>query len=144
MLSGGTINELRNELKILEQQKLKIDVRVAGIKVVLEDQAIDVPITVPAGQLVSSGQRATLTVEPPQGTFRSKLLWVIREEEGRTSAEITEAIEARDWVPGGTTRTSTRVYNELWRLRRSNIIVKRDGRYYGKREAKKNEVASGM
>lgn len=114
-LSKAVISGLVAEIRALEAQRAQLDERIAAIRTVLAGE----------GESLEPAKYATVPLALYAGmTVKAVVTSVLRDLPGAKAADVTRHLRRVGYAPGGDTRLSHRVYNEIWRMQRTGEVVK--------------------
>jgi hypothetical protein len=111
MLSRVVLAELQDELTRLAKEEEFIRQRIAAIRSILGMDLVDEP---DAPQVTAAAIVTPAAVTPK--SVKALVKDVLRERPGVKSAVVTRILKLRGFHPGGQTRITHRVYNEIWRM----------------------------
>lgn len=120
MLSPEIVVALRAELERLMKQRRTIDDNIQSILALLGPL-----VTAPSEAAALAGITTQASQEFLAGkTVKQLVKDVLRERPGVKSAAVTKILMQRGFVPGGSTRITHRVYNEIWRMVQNGEAIK--------------------
>jgi hypothetical protein len=123
MLSDSVKAALRAEMETLVVERRGIDERIAAIRMVLQDKTSPFLQGAPHPDLHDSQS----LLEPRTAgtaTVKDVVKAVMRERPGAKAGTVTKVLRNRGYKPGGETRLSHRVYNEMWRMVQTGEAVR--------------------
>lgn len=114
MLSRVVLTALQDELTRLMKERDALLQRIAAIRSILGVDVADQPlfVNVPPETIRVAEQPEPSSPKTVKDTVKD----VLRERPGVKSAVVTRVLKARGFQPGGKTRITHRVYNEIWRM----------------------------
>jgi len=114
-LSKAVISGLFAEIRSLEAQRAQLDERIAAIRTVLSGE----------GETLAQAKYSTVPPALYAGmTVKAVVASVLRELPGVKAADVTRHLRRVGYTPGGDTRLSHRVYNEIWRMMQTGEVIK--------------------
>jgi hypothetical protein len=133
-LSTSAIKEIDTELATLHRLQAEINDRIATLEAAKKPfqfgQAAQTPLPLRAANGHGGRVSETASVSPSASTnngLRAAIIDVLREEGPKRAPEIAVVLETRGFSAGSTTPLSTRIYNDLWRLRKKDLVVGKKG-----------------
>jgi hypothetical protein len=142
-LSESTLNEIRTELTSLHEVKVRIEERVRALEAIL------VPLDFGQAALpfLRKEERATV-MQPTQarGTnlyasngLRAAILDLLRANGPMRAPAVAKVLSTNGFNNDSKTKLSTRVYNDLWRMREAGILTNNNGAFSLKERKAINE-----
>jgi hypothetical protein len=114
-LSSAVIGELRREIEALEVERASLTARIDAIRRVLGEEPSPASVSTPT----------LFSHLPTQGgapTVKAVVRQVLQQNPGVKAGDVTRILRERGYHPGGHTRLSHRVYNEIWRMAQSGEV----------------------
>lgn len=128
-LSKTTVAELTDELQQLERRKREIEERMGAIVLVLQGQRAAPPVA--PRRVLLHDRIAAAQADPEKAVgVRGHLKNALRQHGPMLPREAIVALEGANIQTTGKTTVALRIYNELHRMKRLEMVKKNsDGRY---------------
>jgi hypothetical protein len=125
--SDSFMREARQELVRLEAERTTLDKRIGALRELVGDTAPERKAS--AASLATAQPQGQNVADPPIApmSFKQAVVNVIRMQPGVGVARITQALKDKGVQVGGATALSQRVYNEVYRMKKTGVIAEHQG-----------------